>query len=89
MDSFTVLPLQIYNWTGRPQHEFQELAAGGIIVLLCILFVSHSKQKLIPDFTYRSLQTFEELPWNKHQLFLRNQRLCLHQPKLPPQAYRQ
>ncbi|MFK8138507.1 MAG: phosphate ABC transporter permease PstA [Bdellovibrionales bacterium] len=38
MDSFTVLPVQIYSWASRPQEEFQYLAAGGIIVLLAILF---------------------------------------------------
>ncbi|MGL4655788.1 MAG: phosphate ABC transporter permease PstA [Sarcina sp.] len=35
--SYTTLPLQIYNWTSRPQPQFQELAASGIIVLLIIL----------------------------------------------------
>lgn len=39
MDSFTALPIQIYNWASRPQQEFQELAAGGILVLLLLLFV--------------------------------------------------
>jgi len=37
MDSYTVMPLQIYNWTSRPQEDFHQLAAGGIIVLLGIL----------------------------------------------------
>lgn len=37
MDSFTVLPLQIYNWVSRPQEEFRDLAAAGIIVLLVLL----------------------------------------------------
>ena len=39
MDSFTALPIQIYNWASRPQQEFQELAAGGILVLLLLLFI--------------------------------------------------
>ena len=34
---FTVMPIQIYNWAGRPQEEFHQLAALGIIVLLLIL----------------------------------------------------
>jgi phosphate transport system permease protein len=38
MDSFTVLPVQIYNWVSRPQEAFHGLAAAGIIVLLTILF---------------------------------------------------
>ena len=37
MDSYTVLPLQIYNWTSRPQEEFHAIAAAGIVVLLIIL----------------------------------------------------
>ena len=37
LDSFTVLPIQIFNWVSRPQHEFRGLAAAGIIVLLMIL----------------------------------------------------
>ncbi|MFQ3661137.1 MAG: PstA family ABC transporter permease [Chloroflexaceae bacterium] len=34
---FTVLPLQIYNWTSRPQEEFRAIAAAAIIVLLILL----------------------------------------------------
>ncbi len=37
-DEFTVLPIQIYNWASRPQEEFHEIAAAGIIVLLVLLF---------------------------------------------------
>jgi phosphate transport system permease protein len=36
-DQFTVLPLQIYSWISRPQEEFRQLAAAGIIVLLTLL----------------------------------------------------
>lgn len=39
MDSFTVMPIQIYNWVSRPQASFQELAASGIIVLLIMLLL--------------------------------------------------
>jgi len=34
---FTVLPLQIYNWTSRPQEEFRAIAAAAIIILLVLL----------------------------------------------------
>lgn len=34
---FTVLPIQIYNWTARPQEEFRAIAAAAIIALLIIL----------------------------------------------------
>ncbi len=35
--NFTVLPIQIYNWTTRPQAEFRNLAAASILVLLISL----------------------------------------------------
>ena len=38
MDEFTVLPIQIFNWVSRPQHEFAINAAGAIIILLLITF---------------------------------------------------
>jgi len=34
---FTTLPIQIYQWTARPQAEFRFLAAAAIIVLLLLL----------------------------------------------------
>lgn len=34
---FTTLPIQIYQWTARPQDVFRNIAAGGIIVLLLML----------------------------------------------------
>ena len=34
---FTTLPIQIYQWTSRPQDEFRSLAAAAILVLLVIL----------------------------------------------------
>ncbi|MBN2547321.1 MAG: phosphate ABC transporter permease PstA [Spirochaetes bacterium] len=34
---FTVLPIQIYQWTARPQAEFRNLAASAIVVLLILL----------------------------------------------------
>ncbi len=34
---FTVLPIQIYQWTARPQDEFRNLAAAAILVLLVLL----------------------------------------------------
>ncbi len=36
-DNFTVIPVQIYNWTTRPQEAFRENAAAGIIVLMSIV----------------------------------------------------
>jgi phosphate transport system permease protein len=36
---FTVLPIQIFNWTSRPQEGFVVAAAAGIIVLLSIMLL--------------------------------------------------
>lgn len=36
---FTAMPIQIYNWVGRPQEEFHHIAASGIIVLMAALLV--------------------------------------------------
>lgn len=36
-DRFTVLPIQIFDWTSRPQKGFHEAAAAGIVVLLGVL----------------------------------------------------
>ncbi|WP_028594254.1 phosphate ABC transporter permease PstA [Paenibacillus assamensis] len=38
-DTFTVMPIQIYNWIARPQEAFQDLAASGIIVLMIMLVI--------------------------------------------------
>jgi phosphate transport system permease protein len=37
LDGFTVLPIQIFNWISRPQPEFHQIAAAGILVLLGVL----------------------------------------------------
>ena len=47
MDSYTVMPVQIYNWTSRPQQEFHSLAAAGIMILLFILLSFNAVAVLI------------------------------------------
>jgi phosphate transport system permease protein len=42
MDSFTVLPIQIFNWASRPQDDFHSVAAAGIIVLLAVLLATNA-----------------------------------------------
>lgn len=44
---FTVMPIQIYNWTSRPQVEFHDVAAAGIIILLVMLLIMNSVAILI------------------------------------------
>ena len=41
-DAFTTLPIQIFNWAGRPQEDFQGIAAAGIIVLLGVVLLTNS-----------------------------------------------
>jgi phosphate transport system permease protein len=35
-ESFTAMPIQMFNWTSRPQQEFRDLAAAAGLVLLTI-----------------------------------------------------
>ncbi|WP_158735976.1 phosphate ABC transporter permease PstA [Alteribacillus sp. YIM 98480] len=42
LSQFTVMPIQIFNWTSRPQEEFHFVAASGIILLLVMLLVMNS-----------------------------------------------
>jgi len=39
MSGFAAMPLQIYDWLGQPNKEFQRVAASGIIVLMTVLLV--------------------------------------------------
>lgn len=47
MDRFTVLPIQIFNWTSKPQAEFHNVAAAGIVVLLVVLLAMNSAAILL------------------------------------------
>jgi len=40
--SFTILPIQIFNWVARPQQAFHQDAAAGIIVLLIVTLLLNS-----------------------------------------------
>tara|TARA_R110000824_G_scaffold336_11_gene2387 strand:+ start:35564 stop:36442 length:879 start_codon:yes stop_codon:yes gene_type:complete len=56
MDSFTAMPIQIYNWISRPQQEFHDLAAAGIIVLLGVLLLMNATAIYIRNKTERRLK---------------------------------
>lgn len=47
MDTFTALPMQIYDWAKRPQADFQHVASAGIIVLMAFLLLMNSIAVLI------------------------------------------
>lgn len=42
MSGYTTMPIQIFNWTGRPQQGFHELAAATSIVLLVVLLLMNA-----------------------------------------------
>ncbi|MGE7021203.1 phosphate ABC transporter permease PstA [Solibacillus cecembensis] len=42
LDTFTALPMQIFDWAKRPQEEFQYVASAGIIVLMAVLIFMNS-----------------------------------------------
>jgi phosphate transport system permease protein len=44
---FTTLPIQIYQWTSRPQPEFRHIAAAAIIVLLVLLLTLNAAAVLL------------------------------------------
>ena len=44
---FTVLPIQIFQWTSRPQGAFQNIAAAAIVVLLILLLTLNAAAVLI------------------------------------------
>ncbi len=49
---FTTLPIQVYQWTARPQQEFRNLAAAAILVLL-VLLLSLNATAIIARNKYR------------------------------------
>jgi phosphate transport system permease protein len=44
---FTALPIQIFNWTSRPQDQFRDIAAAAIIVLLVIMLTLNATAILL------------------------------------------
>lgn len=56
MDDFTAMPLQIYEWAGRPQEEFHNVAASGIMVLLAVLLTFNTIAVILRAKVQRPLQ---------------------------------
>jgi phosphate transport system permease protein len=52
---FTTLPIQIYQWTARPQAEFRNIAAAAILVLLVLLIALNAAAVLLRNRTKRRL----------------------------------
>lgn len=51
---FTTLPIQIYQWTSRPQPEFQHIAAAAIVVLLVLLLALNATAIILRNRFQRS-----------------------------------
>lgn len=47
LSSFTAMPVQIFNWSSRPQDEFEHLAAAAIIVLMIVLLTMNTTAILL------------------------------------------
>lgn len=52
---FTALPIQIYQWTARPQDEYRDIAAAAIIVLLVLLLLLNATAIILRQRFRRSL----------------------------------
>lgn len=52
---FTVLPIQIYNYTARPQQPWRDAAAAAIIVLLLVLLLFNATAIIMRQRARRSL----------------------------------
>lgn len=53
-DKFTVIPIQIYNWTSQPGAQFRSIAAAAIIVLLVTLLLLNATAILLRNRFKRS-----------------------------------
>jgi phosphate transport system permease protein len=55
-DQFTTLPIQVFNWTSRPQAGFIVNAAAGIIILLLITFLLNGIAIYIRNKWYKKIR---------------------------------
>lgn len=55
-DTFTALPIQIFNWVGRPRNEYQHVAAAGILVLLSVLLLLNAAAILLRNRFQKNLR---------------------------------
>lgn len=56
LSKFTALPIQIYQWTSRPQDQFRDIAAAAIIVLLVLLLTLNASAIFLRQRFKRKLQ---------------------------------
>lgn len=46
-EPFTAIPIQILNWVQHHKHEFEHVAAAGIVVLLAVLLITNASAVLL------------------------------------------
>jgi phosphate transport system permease protein len=56
LDSFTVLPIQIFIWVSKPQPAFHAIAASAIIVLLAVLLTMNAVAIVLRDRARRGVK---------------------------------
>jgi phosphate transport system permease protein len=53
---YTILPIQVYQWAGRPQADFQGIAAAAIIVILVLMLVLNALALIVRARLSRNIQ---------------------------------
>lgn len=56
LDSFTILPIQIFIWVSKPQEAFHAIAASAIIVLLAVLLTMNALAIVLRDRARRGIR---------------------------------
>jgi phosphate transport system permease protein len=59
MDSFTVIAIQIFNWTSLPQEGFHKLAAAAIVILIAVLLIMNSLSIVLRIYFQRKLRKIQ------------------------------
>jgi phosphate transport system permease protein len=47
--AYTTLPVQIYNYATQAQHEFQQLASAGVVVMLLFVLLMNAGAVILRD----------------------------------------
>jgi phosphate transport system permease protein len=59
MDTFTVIAIQIFNWTSLPQEGFHKIAAAAIVILIAVLLIMNSLSIALRIYFQRKLKKIQ------------------------------
>ena len=59
MDSFTVIAIQIFNWTSLPQEGFHQISASAIVILIAVLLIMNSLSIILRIYFQRKLRKIQ------------------------------